>query len=67
MINAILISYEIVRYLNFLSGGVSLLWSLIWVLFVSNDPQKDKFISKEEREFLKEQIVVPLEKVGNIF
>ena len=34
------------------TGVIIFIWSLVWSIFVSNDPTTDKFISKEEKMYL---------------
>ncbi|XP_065208519.1 vesicular glutamate transporter 2-like [Planococcus citri] len=38
----------------YFSGGFSLVWSLIWVLLVPNSPAKDKWISREELNYIQQ-------------
>ena len=38
----------------YISGGLGLVWSLMWFSFVSDDPSKQILISKEERGFIEE-------------
>lgn len=40
-------------------------WSLIWLCLVGNDPADDRFITDEERNYLKSNITdISTEKVG---
>ncbi len=40
------------RMLFFIEGAPPLVWAIIWWLMVDDDPQKAKWISKAEREYL---------------
>ncbi|KAK7591125.1 hypothetical protein V9T40_002738 [Parthenolecanium corni] len=38
------------------AGGLTLIWSVIWFIFVSNDPTKDQLMMQEERDLFKRNI-----------
>jgi hypothetical protein len=38
------------------AGGFALLWCAVWLTFVANDPAVDKYITEEERKYLKKKI-----------
>ncbi|XKL67084.1 hypothetical protein PGB90_010504 [Kerria lacca] len=40
----------------YITGGISIVWYLIWIMLVSDDPSTDKFISESEKQYLKEKI-----------
>ena len=37
----------------YIHGGLALLWCLLWILLVSDTPEAHKFISKEEKEYIR--------------
>jgi len=40
------------RWIFYFSGSSALLWSVLWLSFVSDDPSKDKRIPREELEYI---------------
>ncbi|XKL68359.1 hypothetical protein PGB90_003850 [Kerria lacca] len=46
----------------FITGGISLLWYLIWLLFVGNYPATDRFISEKEKRYLSLKVDHPSNK-----
>ena len=34
-------------------GIAGLIWSILWAIFTANNPAEHKFISEQEREFIK--------------
>jgi ACS family sodium-dependent inorganic phosphate cotransporter len=44
-----LINWEAVFYIH---GGLSLIWCVLWVLFVSDTPSNHKFISEAEKDYI---------------
>ncbi|XP_065208525.1 vesicular glutamate transporter 3-like [Planococcus citri] len=38
----------------YFTGGVSLIWTVIWFIFVPNSPATDKWISKEELNYIQQ-------------
>ncbi|XP_044758608.1 sialin [Coccinella septempunctata] len=52
-----LVSGPIAKYLGwqwifYIEGGVSALWLIVWAIMASDFPEKQKFISAEEKEFM---------------
>ncbi len=46
-------------------GGIALMWFLLWMLLVSDQPTKDKFISTTEKQYLADTVLaVGSEKVN---
>lgn len=44
----------------YVSGGLQVSWSILWVLLVADFPKAHSFISKEELEYL-------INTIGNVF
>lgn len=44
----------------YISGGLQITWSFLWVLLVTDFPKAHSFISKEELEYL-------INTIGNVF
>ena len=40
------------EWVFYLHGGLSLIWCLLWVIFVSDTPQSHGFISEAERDYI---------------
>ncbi|XP_065208495.1 vesicular glutamate transporter 2-like isoform X2 [Planococcus citri] len=38
----------------YVEGAVSFIWSLLWLIFIKNDPSKDKRISKRELDYIQQ-------------
>ena len=36
----------------YISGGLGILWFLIWILVVNDDPSKQRFISETEKNYI---------------
>ncbi|XP_057659463.1 sialin [Diorhabda carinulata] len=43
------IGWEAVFYIE---GGISILWLLLWAVFIADTPQKQRFISEDERDYI---------------
>lgn len=37
-------------------GAVILIWSTIWMVFVTNDPSTNRFVSEQEKMYLAQEI-----------
>ncbi|KAK7580640.1 hypothetical protein V9T40_001269 [Parthenolecanium corni] len=37
----------------YVSGAITIVWYVVWVAFVSDDPSTDRFISQHEKDYLK--------------
>lgn len=49
------------------SGGSTLIWSIVWLIMVKNEPSKDKFISKKELLYiLSEAETTPRKEVSTV-
>ncbi|XP_018561182.1 putative inorganic phosphate cotransporter [Anoplophora glabripennis] len=48
----------------YLHGGISLVWSILWLILGSNSPSTDRFISEEERKYI--QAGAPIEEEKSI-
>ncbi|XP_065208308.1 sodium-dependent phosphate transport protein 4-like [Planococcus citri] len=51
-------NWEILFYVT---GITTLVWGCIWFMVVKNDPADDKWISKAERDYIKEQLATKIE------
>ncbi|CAJ0562996.1 unnamed protein product, partial [Mesorhabditis spiculigera] len=38
-------------------GGVGLLWSVFWIIFVTNSPQDNRWTGEQEKEFLEREVL----------
>lgn len=45
------------RAIFYTTGGTALLWSLLWLLLVRNDPAKDKNLTVAERVLLEQRVL----------
>ncbi|XP_065208349.1 sialin-like [Planococcus citri] len=59
------------RMIFYISGGSTLIWSIIWLIIVKNEPSADNFISKKEKLYIisatettpREEVVHPYWKI----
>lgn len=42
------------EWVFYIHGGLALIWCVLWAMFVSDAPDKNKFISEEEKRFISE-------------
>lgn len=44
------------------TGGITIVWYIVWILFIYNDPSEDKFISLDEQKFINENVAITTSK-----
>ena len=49
----------------YISGGIALLWFLMWAFFVSDDPENHRYLSLEEKEYILAHRRLPVSGIGN--
>jgi MFS transporter, ACS family, solute carrier family 17 (sodium-dependent inorganic phosphate cotransporter), other len=51
-VSGLLASYVGWQSVFYFFGAIGVLWLILWMIFVRASPSNDKFISKEEREYI---------------
>ena len=54
-----------IQALFYISGGLGILWFLVWIFFVSDDPESHRFIPLEEKEYILAHRKLPISGIGN--